>query len=242
MSKENLTAEQLQDANDLDKTLKKLANIKEQLKHYKLGDVYVLEEWYKNTPDEVVVYETSMGFPAKYKVVYISDQGIPYLRKLTGTGNPTGDAMIPPEAVAVAAIKRSTNGTNLLGHQLCQRFVPDPEQLDSILLQQDFVPMAQHRDKSKLYNEINKHNKSIAISTYDFNKIANFFKSKNPGDTFWTTPDKQFVIQSVVKVGTQYVITCTDMNQQTVTFNFSHFFNTRLYKDQPRSFGKESKK
>ncbi len=247
MSKENLTADQLKEAKQLDRTIKRLADIKEDLKHYKVGDVYILESWDLANPKEIWVDKTHMGFPVKYKVVFVSDTGIPYLRKLTSAGNPTGDAIIPPEAEIVNAIKRTSNSLKMGlfgGSAIKERFSLDPEQLDSILLQQEFNPMAQHAEKSKLFNEINKHNKDVQVQTgwNSFNKIADFFKSLQPGDKFWTSPEKQFIVQSIAKVGREYCITATDINQQTVTFNFSHFQHRRLYREQPRSFAKESKK
>lgn len=121
--------------------------------------------------------------------------------------------------------------------------MPDPEQLDSILLQQEFDPMAQHAEKSKLFNDINRHNKAVQIPTgYNcYQKILDYFKTRNPGDKFWTSPEKQYVIQSVIKQGKQWTITTTDMNQATVEFCVANFLHKRLYSDQPRSFAKESK-
>lgn len=240
MSKESLSQTQLNEAKALDKALRRLANIKDELKDYRLGDVFVLKEHIGDT-DSGIVHETHMGFPTKFRVVYISPEGIPYLRKLTSSGNPTGESYIPPEAIAVNALRRlgRLGPLNNVNH----RFMPDPEQLDCILLQQEFDPMAQHRDKSKLFNKINKHNKNIQIPTdhQSYNKIADFFKSRQSGDKFWTSPDKQYVVQSVVKQGKQWLITATDVNQATVTFNISSFLCKRLYKEQPRSFTKESK-
>lgn len=242
MSKD-LTADQLREAKNLDKTLKGLTKIKDAMKQYKLGDIYILEEWDIIDPNNIQVQKTHMNFPVKYKVCYISDEGIPYLRKLTSAGNVTGEVFVPPEVESVSILKRFANHNSFLGDSLRQRFVLDPEQLDSILLQQEFDPMAQHRDKSKLFNEINKHNKNVAICTTwtnGYKNISDFFKAKQPGDKFWTAPNKQYVVQSVAKVGREYVVTCTDMNQATVTFNFNDFMHRRLYKEQPRSFRKES--
>lgn len=240
MSKESLTADQLKQAKQLDKALKELSKIKESLADYKLDNIYILEGRSLESPEVTEIDKTHMGFPTKFKVVYISPEGVPYLRKITSAGNPTGESLIPFEAETLhtlrnhAAYKRDWQS----------RFIPDPEQLDAILLQQEFDPMAQHRDKSKLYNEINKHNKSITIPTdyNSFNRIAHFFKCKKPGDKFWTGVDKQYIIQSVTKVGREYQIVCTDMNQATQTFNFNYFSYRRLYKEQPRSFAKESQK
>jgi len=241
MKKQSLTAEQLKKADDLDKTLKDLTNIRNQLKDYKLGDIYILESWDKLSLQGIFVEETNMGFPAKYKVVYISNEGVPYLRKITSAGNPTGEAWLPFEAVALRTLNDGSR--HLSDPNWGQRFVPDPEQMDAILLQEEFDPMAQHSDKSKLFNEINKHNKAVAVSTgwYDYNKIAAFFKTLTFGDVFWTSPDKQYVILSIAKVKNQYVISCTDMNQTTVNFTFNHFLGgRRLYRARPRSFAKES--
>jgi hypothetical protein len=240
MAKETLTAEQLRQAKDLDKTLKSLTNIKDALKNYKVGDIYIIEEWWDD-PKNTSVVETTMGFPKKYMVCHISSEGIPYLRQITGKGNPTGDTFLPPEAEAINVLRQYGHNGRLDNW----RFTPDPEQMDSILLQTEFDPMEQHREKSKLYNQINKHNKSIAVQsswTNGWKEVAAFFKARVAGDKFWTSPEKQYVIQSVAKVGKQYVITATDMNNATVTFGFSNFHGKRLYKEQPRSFKKESTK
>jgi hypothetical protein len=241
MSKVSLEPEQLRAAKDLDKALRNLTKVRDTLKDYKLGEIYVLQQWYPEEPEKTIYHETSMGFPAKFQVVHISDEGIPYLRKLTSAGNPAGEAYIPPEAVAVKAIQRF-GGANIPVHE---KFVPDPEQMDSILLQTEFDPMAQHREISKLYNEINKHNKNVSVSSSwqsSWKDVSDYFKSRQPGDKFWTSPDKQYVIQSVAKVGREYVITCSDWNKMTVTFGFGNFHGKRLYKEQPRSFKKESEK
>lgn len=247
MAKESLTPEQLKEAKQLDKTIRSLSEIREDLKQYKLDDIYILENWDATNPKAVWFEKTHMGFPVKYRVVFISDTGIPYLRKLTAAGNPTGEALVPPEATAIHALRRQhstmLNITAMNNALFSQRFAPDPEQLDAILLQQEFDPMAQHAEKSKLFNDINRHNKNVQVPT-DYNnyqKIADFFKTRKAGDKFWTSPDKQFVVQSVIKQGKQWIITTTDMNQATATFNISSFLHKRLYKEQPRSFAKESK-
>lgn len=244
MVKENLTAAQLQEAKQLDKIIKQLANIKETFSQYKLDDFYILEEFDKRDPKNVHVEKTHMGFPVKFKVVYISPEGVPHLRKLTVAGNPTGEAVLPPEAAQLNFLRRlgQVNSNSMVDDVIVQRFVPDPEHMDAIILQNEFDPMELHREKSKLFNDINRHNKRVAVPTgYNaFNKIGDFFKSKQPGDKFWTAPGKQFVIQSVIKQGREWEITCTDMNQATVTFNFSHFQHKRLYREEPRSFRQEA--
>jgi hypothetical protein len=213
-------------------------NLKDGLAGYKLNDVYVLEEWNEYDPKIIFVQKTYMDLPVKYKVVYISPQGVPHLRQITIAGKPTGDVIFPPE-IAILRLMRMMR----LNDKICFRFAPDPEQLDAILLEQEFDPMEQQRTKSKLFNEINKHNKRVQIPTdyCHYDEISKFFKTRKSGDKFWTSPDKQFVIQSVTKIGKEWIIDATNMNQTTLTFDFRFFWNKRLYKEQPRSFVKESK-
>lgn len=233
---------QLRNAQLLDKTLGYLANLKEECKQYKLNDIYIRQSRY-GLDEDFDVEETALGFPVKYKVVYISPMGVPYLRKITHTGNATGDAFIPGEAPILRALMYQAQMGTQQDNAYNERFVPDPDALDAILLQEEFDPMAAQKEKSKLYNEINKHNKKVQIPTdyKHYHKIGEFFKSLKAGDKFWTSPEKQFIIQSVVKNGKQWDITATDVNQATVVFNFSRFFHKRLYKERPRSFSKESK-
>lgn len=242
MKVDPLTTEQQDKLDELDSIIEGLRDLKNKLGQYKLDQVYILERLDPFNPKASYVDKTYTGFPVKYKVVYISKTGIPVLRRISIAGNPTGDCIIPPEALALQALNSVTKNETLLnGTPSLARLVSDPEQLDSILLQEDFDPVEQHRKKSQLFNEINKHNKSIAVRTSNnYNNIANFFKSKKPGDKFWTSIDKQFVIQSVTKVNREYVISCIDNNSQIVNFAFKDFMYSRLYSAQPRSFKKES--
>mgnify|MGYP006921345761 CR=1 FL=1 len=240
---EALTNEQFEKVEELDSVIEGVQNLKEKLAHYQLNSVYLFERIDYFNPKNTWVEKTHTGFPTKYKVVYISKTGVPYLRRISVAGNPVGNAFIPPEALAIQALTNVTkNETLLSGNSIVARFIPDPEQLDAILLQEEFDPMEQHRKKSQLFNEINKHNKSISVRTgSDYNSIATFFKNLQPGDKFWTSVEKQFVIQSIVKVNREYVITCTDHNQATVEFRFKDFMYKRLYSAQPRSFRKETR-
>jgi hypothetical protein len=244
MSKDDLTSEQRAEADHIDNIIEQLSNLKDKFKDYKLGDFYIREKFDPLSPKTKWVEKTHTGSPVKYKVVYITKSGIPYFRQITRTGNTTGAAIQPRElnTGALAMVGRSFNPIN---HGLVsERFVQDPDQLDAILLQEEFDPMAEHAEKSRLFNEINKHNKEAMIPTgwSNLEDIKKFFKSLTPGDKFWTSPEKQFIIQSVAKQGREYVITATNINKETKTFSFSYFQHKRLYKTQPRSYKKESTK
>lgn len=245
-TKTTLTLEQQELADTVDEHIVNLGKLRERLKNYSLGSCFIRQ--YKNfslatNKQELMTEKSNLGFPVKYKVVYVSPQGVPYLRRLTANGHPMGDAFLPPEALVLRELSYVARGEkSARGREPTEVFTPDPDQLDAILLQQEFDPTEKQREKTKLFNEVKKHNKGITVPTgYDqYHAIANFFKSKQPGDKFWTSPDKQFVIQSVSKTPKEYIVRCTDHNQKTVTFRFKDFVYKRLYSAQPRSFARET--
>lgn len=241
---EGLSQDQIKMVNDLDRALKAMKNVHNEFKDFKLGDVYVQEEWPAWNPKQVTLSKNHMGFPYKWKVVHISKEGIPYLRQLNSNGKPTGGIEIPKHSKVtwLAQAFYINQGQQSQHPPETTRFVLDPEALDSILLQQEYEPMANHKEKLKLFNEINRHNKKVQIKT-DYNhypKIAEFFKSLKPGDTFWTSPEKGYVLQGLTKVGREYEILTKDLNGAEKKFKFSSFNCRRLYSAQPRSFSKES--
>lgn len=238
----DLHPDQIKQIKNLDLALKKLMTLNEEFKSFadfKLGDVFIEEQWDEYNPADREISKNHMGFPYKFKVVHVSDQGIPYLRQLNPNGNPTGPLRAPPHKAMLLLEQLAAIENRVFTY----KFVPDPEALDSILLQQEFLPMASHKTKLQLFNEITKHNKAITIKTNDsgaYNNVRNFFKSLQPGAIFWTSPANMFVIQSITKTGKQWNIVCVDQNKATHTFNFAHFMYKRLYTAQPRSFTQES--
>lgn len=245
MSEKNLTDYQLQEAKTLDKTIRQLINIKEEMKDYKLDDIYIMEEWHPFHPKQTWIVKGHMGFPLKYKVVYISAEGVPHLRRLGPSGKPTGDVYLPRQASMLKAIMlagQADAAAGVVETLETTRFVPDPEQLDSILLQEEFAPTADHKTKLMLFNEINKHNKRVTVPTgwNEFAKIHDFFKSLKAGDKFWKGADKTYIFQSLVKNKREWVITAIDQSQKQCNSNISYWHHKRLYKEAPRSFAKES--
>lgn len=243
MNRQNLTPDQLKESKLLDKELRKLIKLKEELQSFKLDDVYILEYFDPNEPNKVWVDKSYFGFPVKYKVVHISPEGIPYLRRLTPNGKPTGAVELPDQAQLLSSLVKAGQINSLRGYiNDGQRFIPDPEQLDSILLQQEFDPTAAHKAKLDLFNEIKNHNKKVTVKTgyFDDHHISAFFKGLKSGDKFWMGPDKVFVVQSIVKTRRDWKITAIDQMQQERKFNFSSFNYKRLYREAPRSFKRES--
>lgn len=239
----DITDEQAREIRHMDKTLSAIRDIKDSFVDFKLGDIYIREEWYNwSSVKEARVEKTHMGFPIKYKVVHVSAHGIPYLRRLNPNNKPSGPLFIPPSqlmSIMPTVQEHLKNDEN----KPTARFLSDPEAMDAILLQEDFKPMASHKETLKLFNEINKHNKRVTVKTdwNHFKNIADFFKNMKPGDKFWTSIDKFYILQKLEKGSKEWQITTLDSNQKPATFNFSYFHGRRLYSEQPRSFAREKK-
>ena len=219
---------------NVDAHIRQVLALKDICNTYALGNVYVIESG--NPPQ---AHCNQMGEPDKYQVTHVSPMGMPFLQRLSSNGNPFGDVQLPPEAEGL----RWTQLGNV-GHDAC-RFVQDPDQLDAIMLQQEYDPMRQHNDKLKLKLEVNKYNKSILVPTnYRSYKVyTDFLKNLKQGDKFWTSMEKQYVVYAPAqKIKNKWIITVLNPDQQEEELQLSDFANKRLYESKPRSFAKEVQK
>ena len=230
---DSLTHEQRSFTNRIDSFVKKTLAVKEQCANYKIGDVYVMTMNGSNKEVE----KNSLGEALKFKVVYISSEGIPFYQQLSARGVPAGELSPVPEALFLMNVNTP--------YDTYWSFVPDPDQLDAIMLQQEYDPMKQHREKLILKVEIDKFNKKIIVPTsWGQEKIYySFFKGLQVGDKFWTSPEKQYVVHKrAAKMHGTWSITVVDNDQKELQFDLSHFEHKRVYKERPRSFTQESKK
>ena len=214
-----------------DNMMKMCSGVKERCSRYKIGDVYLME------CDDKRIEKNSIGEPLKFQIDYISPEGIPFYRQLSAKGISTGALNPVPEAAFLAY-------ANTI-FQPNWQFVQDPEQLDAMMLQQEYEPMKQHNEKLHLKVEIDKHNKSITVPTgwYCEDTYMGFLKSLQPGDKFWTSPDKQFVVHTPANKGSKWwTITVIDQDQKQIKLKLADLAHKRLYKDRPRSFAREVKK
>lgn len=226
----NLSTEHQEWVKGIDASIRSILSFKEKCEIYKLGDVCVTRH------DNGYVEKNSTGEPMKYQVVHISPLGIPYLQRLTATGKTSGDLYLPPEIDHIRSLHTSS-------YKPTWQFVQDPAQLDAIMLQQEYAPMKEHKEKLRLQSEINKHNKAITIPTGYFDKAIffQFLKGLKPGDKFWMGIDKQFVVHqsAFLKHKNQWTITVINPDQQQKELSLESFSDKRLYKAQPRSYSKE---
>ncbi len=226
----DLAQQQLID--NIDAHIRQTIAVKDICSSYKLGNIYVIERGsYKD------IERNHLGEPCKYQVILISPMGIPFLQRLSSTGKPAGGEILVPSEVDGLRYLR-------LGHiaDTSWRFIQDPDQLDAILLQQEYDPMRQYKEKLRLKSEIDKYNKSILVPTSYYNSkvYLSFFKSLKQGDKFWTSVERQYIVyEPASKRHNKWAFTLLDLNQQQQKYLLIDFANKRVYKDRPRSFVKE---
>jgi hypothetical protein len=175
--------------------------------------------------------------------VYVSATGISFLKEISSAGNYIGSLRLMSHRLET--IKRYGSETpthGYYGKYTDNRWTLDPGHIDSILLDQPYDPVGDIKVNSKLFADINRHNKAVSIQTRDTNVIRAFFMRLKPGDKFWTSPIKVFVVQTVFKddVG-HWRISALDANNETKLFTAKDLQWKRLYKEQPRSFSAETK-
>jgi len=240
-NKTELSKDEQERVKRTDKLIERIVKIQEALESFKLGDVFLRQDCYGDPPEDRYIHKNALGFPDKFKIIHVSSAGVPWMKVLNSNGEPTGYLELP-DCVEFEAIRYVEDAVKNLNNYAYTKLIPDPDALDAILLQEEFQPMAPYKEQLTLFKDITKHNKSIAIETsFKPNSVAKFFKSLKPGDTFWTSPVKVYVFQSLRKVARNQQITALNIDQVIQTFNFSYFSYRRLYSAQPRSFAQERK-
>jgi hypothetical protein len=222
--------EDRQYAEDCDLGAKRIREVMELLPTYKVGDVYLmkLSEEYGGKVQE------TRGVPHKYRCIFISEVGIPYFRRIDNHGKATGTVVSDVGDIFInASYEYDTS-----------QMIPDPAQLDAILLNEEFDPVAEQARKAKLYAEIRRHNKSALIQSWGSDgerQIHKFFTGLKPGDTFWTGPNSCVVIEAMKPGRNIHEGTVTiKKDGKTRQYSMSFFRYRRLYRVQPRSYKKEA--
>lgn len=227
-----LTAAEQQWVANVDAHIDQITKLKESGAAYKVGDIYIIE--YNDGHIDL----NSLGESPKYKVVAVSKHGVPFLKRMSSRGGLTGPATIIHTASSLQFLTYGTyNNTSW-------KFVPDPDQLDAIMLEEEYDPMKNHNEKLQLQREILDHNKLASVNTKYDGDYIDFLKGLKVGDKIWTSVDKQFVVHTAAAVRGKlgWSMTLIDMDQKEVVVPLKSFSYKRLYRTQPRSFAKEVKK
>jgi hypothetical protein len=248
--KEPLDAEQLLLVKELDQ---KLAGKYEPQKDgdFKLGDILIEEYWRKWSPDRIMQKRTASNAVRKFKVVHVSDSGIPIIRALNARGNPYGGIRMPHRLEVIAefgadnAAAVAASGSNAMWHYRAKhethRFVPDLGQLDAILLEHEFDPTEEVREKNSTWKEIRAHNKTHMVDTWNEASIVAFIQSLKPGDKFWHGFTKYYTVEEISTDPStgQLSVLCTRASGRKATWTQRKFGHSRIYRAEPRSFNKE---
>ena len=214
---------------------------------FKLGDYVILKEDPTDGDDEnvkLVVRANSYGTPVKFKVVYVNEDGHPFIKQVNKTGNTIGELMS----------MTGTAGTDSYGWSDF-KFELDPDYADAILLGETYDAAKEHKSKQEMWKAITKHNKASKINN-EVSNLIKFFDTVKIGDTLWNSINKFYLVEDIVKMskkefnnlknnkfktsirGSMPITVLTvkepNGNRQMITADF--FCYKALYKDRPRSY------
>jgi hypothetical protein len=234
-----LTREEMEELKEFNDDYRKLTTAIENAKRFNLGDFLVLY-----TGDKLTIRKNSYGAPDKFKVVYISDYGMPFVKSVNKLGTPVGPLM------------------DLMGGSMTDyaydsdfKFELDPDYADALLLQQPYDPAVLHKSKQEIWKQVMTHNKSIKISN-DLATLAAFFDGVKVGDVLWNSPNSCYIVDEKVTVtkkeyNSSYkhgplrtdvkgpnitILTLRDKNGKTIKATPDFFECKALYKERPRTY------
>lgn len=184
--------------------------------------------------------------PLKFKVVYVSKSGLPFIKRLNKSGNPIGNIM---------SCTNSLENDDHTTHYDNFEFALDPDYVDSILLANKYDPTQIHRLRKETWKSVTDHNKASKVKTNTIKDVIDFFNTVTVGDTIWTSNKNYYSIQSKRTVNTtahnqvvkrknrfnahQSVFTLLTVKDKKgaikdITPNFFH--QKVLYKERPRTY------
>ena len=150
-------------------------------------------------------YETNgYGVLKKYVVVHVDRFGSPWIKEIDKNGNPIGviKSVIFEECHEIINHFMNRGSFDYLYNAPaldCDylTYEIDPEYMDSMLLGPSYYdPTSKHKQCSKLWKEISKHNKKHKMDTSSLTKIVDIFNKTVVGDQYWTSAKKYFTVVS----------------------------------------------
>jgi hypothetical protein len=191
------------------------------------------------------VKKNSYGAPIKYKVVHISDRGIPFIKMTSKKGDPIGKLYSSCSA-------ESDNYRHM--NQRFQ-FELDPDFADSLLLQDQYDPAQLHKSKQDIWKAVTEHNKACKVTTQELKDVVEFFKQVSVGDTLWTSNNGSILVQdkktmspadfntaSKWRLRTHMkgpfitVLTVRDKHGKVKDITADYFWQKALYRERPRTY------
>ena len=164
-----------------------------EVSHFKVGDYLIgsqkKEFWSDDTYYPIVDYKNNR---VKYKVMHISETGLPYVKKINNRGK--------PEGIIIPMISFNDNNSDMMWTPYIDiKFEVDPDFIDSIILQENnFDPVAKQRMQSDLRKEILTYNKKHSLSFEDEDECLIYFKSLKSGSIVWKNNSTYLIYDSMV--------------------------------------------
>ena len=243
MAKNQLTPEDRAFISEFDKQYSAVIETLERAKQFKLGDYLVL--YLSDANGNMGLKKNSYGAPVKYKVVFVNNYDIPFIKQVNKKGNPVG-------SISSCAGSRSDEYRHINDRF---EFALDPDYADAILLQDEYDPANLHRSKKDIWKAVTDHNKACKIKTQDIKQVVDFFKTVNVGDTLWSSnvthylvQDKKILSPADFNKNTKYsmhtrikgpfvtVLTVRDKNGKVKDISPDFFHWKALYKERPRTY------
>jgi hypothetical protein len=239
--KEELTSQDLVAIEAFNKEYGRVFETLEKARQLSVGDFLVL---YLGDDEKSMKLElNSYGAPVKYKVVHMSEHGVPFLKKVNKKGTPIGQLLSYID--------------NFHDHYEtdCFEYRLDPDFADAILLEDEYDPAQLHKNKQELFKSITKHNKQIKIKTQEIKDISIFFASINIGDTLWSSNSNYVLVynkktmsayefnskakwneQTSMRGSSITVLAVKDKNGKIKEITADYFLYKALYKERPRTY------
>ena len=218
----------------------------EKVKQFQVGDYLILYVT-RYEGESMAIRKNSYGAPIKYKVVYCTKHGVPFVKRVNKRGKPIGD-------VSSCVGTLHTDDFKSYDSQKFE-FVLDPDYADSILLQDEYDPANLHRSKKDIWKAVTDHNKSCKVKTHNLKDVTTFFNTVNIGDTLWMSNVSHVLVQDKKimspkdfnqqvkrkdKTGLRSplipILTIRDKNSNIKDITPDFFCTKALYKERPRTY------
>lgn len=245
----NLSQEDIEFIKDSEDVYKLLFKKIENAKSFKIGD-YIIRydlEYSFDGKEAWQVKKNSYGVPVKYKVITVSESGIPFIRCVDSKGNTHGRL--------ISALDEDSE--DYIIDVVYIKYELDPDYVDALLLDEEYEPSVLYKTKQQTWKEIATHNKINKIDTHDIKKIIGLFNTLSPGDILYTSSISHYLVHKIefltrdeamkrlpntgvyVPKGKNSkipVLTVLDKNLATKVITADFFFQKSLYKTRPRSY------
>ena len=181
----------------------------------------------------------SYGAAKKFQVVAVDKHGISYMKELNKKWKPSGRL--------ISSVRHNTaRGTLHYNLELTYNFAVDPDYADAIILddQANYDASNILKEKSDIFKDIAKYNKSIKIKT-ETKELATFLTTVKVGDILWRSNMSSWSVTQIgiiprssasrIAYSTPFMkVITTKGKEEELCFN--DICNKALYTARPRTY------